>query len=194
LERHRLQYLTLTRVLETLPAVRLRVLHFAPEPFLSDALIERVGRYETADLYRGGVTHIVDIRALPFEDGSYDLVFASHVLEHVREDRKAIEEVRRILTPEGVAVLPVPIVGSFTVEYPGPNPNESGHVRAPGLDYFERYREVFSRVELLDSTDFPDRYQLFTWEDRTGWPTAECPLRLPMKGERHVDFVPLCYA
>jgi len=189
-----LQYLVLGRLFEQVASRSIRVLHFAPEPFLSRFLAERVAGYETADLQAEGVTHTVDMRRLPFDDGSYDLVFASHVLEHIPNDRKAMREVLRILVPSGVAILPVPIVGDVTVEYPRPNPHESGHVRAPGRDYFDRYREVFSRVELFNSTSFSERYQLFTWEDRTGWPTAECPLRLPMEGERHVDYVPLCFS
>ena len=194
LERHRLQYLVLERLFEQVASSAIRVLHFAPEPFLSHFLVERFGGYETADLQAKDVTHTVDMQRLPFEDGSYDLVFASHVLEHIPNDREAIREVLRILVPGGVAILPVPIVGDVTVEYPGPNPRESGHVRAPGLDYFDRYREAFSRVVLFDSTSFSGRHQLFTLEDRTCWPTVECPLRLPMEGERHADYVPLCYA
>ena len=193
LERHRLQYLVLKRFLETVNAGALRVLHFAPEPFLSDFLAERVGGYETADLHASGVTHTVDMQDMPFQDGSFDLVFASHVREHVPDDKKAIREVQRILAPSGVAILPVPVLCETTVEYPSPNPHESDHVRAPGLDYFDRYAEVFSRVDLLGSKAFLERYQLFVWEDRMGWPTADCPLRSPMQGERHADIVPLCY-
>lgn len=194
LERHRLQYLVVRRFLEKIDARAQRVLHFAPEPFLASFLCERVGHYETADLRADGVTHRVDIQDLPFADGSYDLVFASHVLEHVLDDRKAIREIRRILAEGGVAIIPVPILSRTTVEYPTPNPHESYHVRAPGLDYFDRYREVFSQVELFGSESFHERYQLFVWEDRTGWPTADCPLRVSMEGERHEEIVPFCRA
>ena len=98
-----------------------------------------------------GADHIVDLQHLPFSDNSYDFVFASHVLEHIPDDRKAISEIRRILRPNGVAMLPVPIYSEKTVEFSEPDPNEFGHVRAPGLDYFDRYQPYFSKVARFDS-------------------------------------------
>lgn len=117
-------------------------------------------------------------------------MFASHVLEHIREDIQAISEIRRVLRPGGIAILPVPIVCSRTIEYPSPNPQEAGHVRAPGLDYFRRYEEFFSRLVVHASGTFPERYQLFIYEDRSRWPTRECPLRTAMTGQRLLTLFP----
>lgn len=192
-ERHRLQALVLGKLLKDRDTRGLRALHFAPEPSLAALLRRTFGRYESSDPATPGVDHRYDLRELPCADGEYDFVYASHVLEHIAEDRRAIREIRRILRPGGIAVLPVPIVAPRTVEYPEPNPHETFHVRAPGPDYFERYREVFPRVDVYGSGDFPERYQLYVYEDRTRWPTAECPLRPPMHGERHQDFVPVCH-
>jgi ubiquinone/menaquinone biosynthesis C-methylase UbiE len=140
-----------------------------------------------------GVDHKADLLDLPFNDGSYDIVFASHVLEHIRDDKKAVAEIRRILKPNGIAILPVPVVCAETIEYPEANPHEAGHVRAPGLDYFERYREHFSRVTIASSEAYPEKYQLYIYEDRSRWPTRECPMRRPMQGKKHADYVPVCY-
>lgn len=140
-----------------------------------------------------GVDHRVDIEDLPFTDCTYDLVYASHVLEHIKNDMAAIREIRRVLKPAGFAVLPVPLVSDKTVEYPEPNQHESFHVRAPGLDYFDRFSSVFSRVETYSSDMFSDQFQLFVYEDRTKWPSVECPLRPAMSGERHTDAVPVCF-
>jgi hypothetical protein len=68
------------------------------------------------------------------------------------------------------------------------------HVRAPGPDYFDRYAAHFARVERHGSDDFPERYQLYTYEDRSRLPNEQLPLRLPMSGVRHADIVPVCYA
>ena len=65
----------------------------------------------------------VDLTDLPFSDSSYDFVFASHVLEHIQNDHDALAEIKRVLRPGGIAVLPVPIIGAPTVEYPEPNPH-----------------------------------------------------------------------
>jgi SAM-dependent methyltransferase len=169
------------------------MLHFAPEPFFRDFFSQRFGRYETADFSMQGVDHNVDLHQLPFADESYDFVFASHVLEHIRDDEKAIAEIRRILRPNGMAILPVPIVAEKTIEYPEPNPNESYHVRAPGMDYFDRYERHFSKVERFSSGPLPKRFQLFVYEDRSQWPTKGSPLLPPMQGEKHSDFVPVCH-
>ena len=192
LERHRLQYLVLLDAIGSLNG-GIKMLHFAPEKFFRPMFSRRFCRYETADLFAKGVDHNVDIRNLPFADATYDFVFASHVLEHIREDGEAIKEVRRVLKPNGIAVLPVPIVCEKTIEYPEANPYEAGHFRAPGVDYFDRYREYFARVEVWSSDSVAKKYQPFIYEDRARWPTAECPLRRPMEGPRHADFVPVCY-
>lgn len=193
LERHRIQYLAMGELFASQDMRRARMLHFAPEHFLATWFKHRVGTYETADISMPGVDHHVDLRKLPFRNGSYDFVFASHVLEHVDEDDLALGEIRRVLSPRGIAVLPVPVVSPRTVEYPAPNPHEEMHVRAPGEDYFERYRAHFPRIEFHRSSDFPADYQCFIHEDRSQWPTAEIPLRPAMPGARHEDVVPVCH-
>lgn len=50
----------------------------------------------------------VDGQALPFTDGSFDLVSCNHVLEHIFETEKFIGEIRRVLQPNGLAVVSVP--------------------------------------------------------------------------------------
>lgn len=191
-ERHRLQYLVLERLAETHDFSAMSMIHFAPEPFFEVYFRKRFGRYESADLTRRNVDHRVDLRRLPFDDRSYDFVFASHVLEHIREDAQALSEISRVLRPGGIAILPVPILGEETVEYPEPNPHESAHVRAPGADYYDRYAPYFERVDRFDSHGFPAECQLFVYEDRTQWPTS-MPRRLTTDGERHADIVPVCF-
>jgi predicted SAM-dependent methyltransferase len=193
-ERHRIQWLTLDRIQSVIDFSKMDVLHFAPEPFLKQRFKQSFKSYTTADLSGRDVDHQADLSQLQFADASYDFVYASHVFEHIKEDMKAISEVRRILRPKGVAILPVPVVGERTVEYPAPNPAETNHVRAPGADYFDRYRKFFSEVKVFRSEDFDPKHQTFLCEDRTRWPTLEMPLRQPSVGTQHADFVPVCFA
>ena len=169
------------------------LIHFAPESFLKDRLRSAFRSYTTADLTMSDVDYKVDLTKLPLKDASYDVVYASHVLEHIKEDVRAISEIRRILRPKGLAILPVPIVGDRTVEYSLPNPYEAFHVRAPGPDYYDRYRNFFAEVRVFRSSEFEAVHQLFAYEDRTGWPTRNMPLRQPSAGTRHEDFVPYCF-
>jgi SAM-dependent methyltransferase len=185
LERHRLQFLVLCEVLRGKPTAQWKMLHVAPEPFLMEFFKRRVGQYETADLKKKGVDYHVDLQHLPFGNGTYDFVFASHVLEHIPDDQRAISEIRRVLKPNGLAVLPVPIYSEKTVEYAEPDPKEFYHVRAPGLDYFDRYQPHFSRIEKFDSNSQPEHYQVFVYRE-------DCSLSAE-QGDKLSDVVPVCY-
>lgn len=193
LERHRLQYLVMRSLADKYDFSAMTFLHFAPEPFFRSLFREWFRTYTTVDLLAAGVDYNADLTDLPFSDQAYDCVFASHVLEHIKDDGAALSEIRRILKPGGIAILPVPLVADFTVEYPEANPHEFGHVRAPGFDYFQRYEEYFDSVEEFGTKDYPPGYQLYAYEDRSGFPTETMPLRPPMQGDRHVDVVPVCH-
>lgn len=169
------------------------ILHFAPEDFFKPFFQDRFGTVHTADLNARAVDFAIDIQAMPLDDSSYDVVFASHVLEHVPDDSSAIAEIRRILKPGGIAVLPVPIVAEKTVEYPEANPSDHFHVRAPGLDYFDRYSGAFASIEIITSEDLPAENQVFIFEDRSVYPSEKVPLRPGMSGLKHEEMVPICY-
>lgn len=193
-ERHRLAYHAFEEHLR--PAFGGRspdVLHFAPEAMIGRLLKEIANTYETADLYMPGVDHVVDLADLPFADESYDLLWASHVLAIIKDDRRAISEIRRVLRPHGVAVLPIPILGDQTIDYPTSVSSEWGNWHGPGWDYEKRFQEAFNKVEWYRSTDAPARSQTFLYEDRSRWPTPTYPYRRPSPGAVHEDGIPICW-
>lgn len=49
-----------------------------------------------------------DICHLPFPDGSFDLVLATDIVEHVDDDTAALREIRRVLKSGGHALITVP--------------------------------------------------------------------------------------
>lgn len=49
-----------------------------------------------------------DVCDLPFDSGSFDLVLATDVLEHVDQDGQAVAEIARILKPGGHVLITVP--------------------------------------------------------------------------------------
>lgn len=57
-----------------------------------------------------GHLHLVqgDLTRLPFPDGTFDVVTALDVVEHIREDEGALREVNRVLRPGGVLLVSVP--------------------------------------------------------------------------------------
>ncbi len=189
-ERARLQYLVTASLLEQRTSP-LDSLHIAPEAILGRWLRSISRRYVTADLLRDDVDIQCDIEQMPFESGSFDLVFASHVLVYARDDRKAIAEVRRILRPGGIAIMPVPIVAEVTTD-----PEGRRFFHEPGVDYPERFKASFDRVETWFSHQFDDRYQLYFYE-RPLTPTEDQaephPESMKVGPHKYEDMVPVCF-
>ncbi|CAN5709645.1 class I SAM-dependent methyltransferase [soil metagenome] len=73
-----------------------------------------------------------DALALPYRDGTFDVVIASEILEHVPADEAAIAELVRVLKVGGTLVVTVPrwlperVCWLLSDEY---HANEGGHVR-----------------------------------------------------------------
>lgn len=67
--------------------------------------------YETVDIDSKVLpTHVADIRELPFNDDTYDLIICHSVIEHILEDReKAYSELYRVLKKGGLLVYNIPI-------------------------------------------------------------------------------------
>jgi SAM-dependent methyltransferase len=56
---------------------------------------------------------------LPFEDGSFELVWASEVIEHIADTARWLSEVRRVLVPRGRMLLTTPSHGRLRVALGG---------------------------------------------------------------------------
>ena len=171
LERHRLLVLADQRA----PLVRegAELLHVAAEPIIRDRVKPRCKRYVTLDAHAAA-----DVRA-PLEatglpDASFDHVICCHVLEHV-DDRKALEEIRRILRPGGTLVAMVPIIEGWSSTYEDGAIASSAerelhfgqhdHVRFYGSDLRTRIRDAgFTLTEI--TAEGPDvvRYGLMRGE------------------------------
>ena len=153
------------------------VLHFAPEANVASLLRRRLrGRYVAVDI-RPQFHAALDITALPFREGTFDVVLCCHVLEHVPDDRAAIRELRRILAPGGQLVVQVPMTPTgVTDEDPSlPAPErirrfgQKDHVRLYGLDLSTRLEEALFDVTVLRSADVlqPDPGSFAVPEDET---------------------------
>ena len=55
-----------------------------------------------------GIDEIANVTDLKYEDNTFDAVFCIAVLEHVYDYKKAISEMRRVLSPNGQLILSVP--------------------------------------------------------------------------------------
>lgn len=54
-----------------------------------------------------------DVCGLPFADGEFGLVLATDIIEHVDDDLQALAEIRRVLGPDGTAIITVPAFQSL---------------------------------------------------------------------------------
>ena len=69
---------------------------------LSPPVVERLNDH-------GGLARTGEITALPYAGGSFDLVAAFDVIEHVEDDRRVFGELTRVLKPDGRLIFSVPL-------------------------------------------------------------------------------------
>lgn len=118
IDRDRLIFIYLKYELDIFSKPQTRVLHIAPEIVIAKQFISHsFTNYICGDFYAEGqhadyskdfVRHM-DVQDLPFADNSFDLIICNHVLEHVFDEKKAMQELFRVLAKGGQAILQVPI-------------------------------------------------------------------------------------
>ena len=162
LDRHRLVWVFFLRKTNLFDGLRKRMLHVAPDKCIQRNLRMRLGDgYVTADLEDPRVMVTMDIACMPYSDESFDVIYCSHVLEHVRDDRRALKEFHRVLKKDGWAVLLVPITAERTREDPAVEDpverrrlfGQEDHFRRYGPDYVERLHEAGFRVSVTGVAD-----------------------------------------
>lgn len=138
-DRHLLLYLRATGLIESFRGSR--ILHLAPEAHLP-AILERENPelYVRTDLMKGLTIDLQsDLTCLPFEDGSFDIFIANHVLEHVLDLSTCLREIARVLAPGGFAVLQTPYSPVLTRTFRDPAiTTESMRFHAYGQEDHER--------------------------------------------------------
>lgn len=85
-----------------------------------------------------------DICRPPFKPKSFSVVIASHVLEHVHNDAKAVAIIFQLLAVGGIFISNVPCgVSPITDEFGKTDPTQHGHWRLYGR---ESYKELLTRT------------------------------------------------
>lgn len=169
LERHRFHwyYFKNETTLFSGNTKRLKLLHVAPETIFYNQFIKNDQvDYVPCDKFEEGYENTyppktidVDITNIQFEENSFDVIYCSHVLEHVPEDVKAMKELYRVLKPGGWAMLQVPLdknrnktYEDFTITDPKKREKAFGqydHVRIYGNDYKDRLRSAGFSVKVV---------------------------------------------
>jgi SAM-dependent methyltransferase len=175
LERHRLFWLYLKNETAFFSAP-LRVLHFAPEQaFVKKFKKQKNLTYTTTDLNSPIADVKADICDLPFKDHSFDFIICNHVLEHIPNDTKAMQELYRVLAPKGTAIVQVPYDAKREITFEDNTITDQSertrifgqydHLRVYGMDYFKKLSSIGFEVNALDytsgmSSDDIERYRL----------------------------------
>ncbi len=175
LERHRLLWLYLKNETDFFTHHK-KVLHFAPEQaFYKRFRKQKNLDYTTTDLNSPLADVKADICNLPFRDNEFDVILCNHVLEHIPDDIKAMQELYRVLKKGGMAILQIPQDMSREKTFEDNSITDRkerakifgqyDHVRVYGRDYFDRLRSIGFRVIEEDYTqkidaDWVDKYRL----------------------------------
>ena len=135
----------------------LKVLHFAPEQEFYKRFKKQTNiDYTTTDLLSPLADVKADICNLPFEDNAYDIIFCNHVLEHIPDDTKAMQELYRVLKPSGMGIFQIPQDLSRATTFSDDTIvdqkerakifGQYDHVRVYGRDYFDKLRNIGFKV------------------------------------------------
>jgi SAM-dependent methyltransferase len=159
LDRHRFFTILLSMLAPVIDDLDV-LLDVAPSPETSPLLAALEPRLHLKfDL--GADNRLVDVLGslteVPLRDDSVDLMVCYHVLEHIPDDRAAMREMARVLSPGGLALVQVPFrPGTVTDEDPDAPEAErvrrfgqADHVRYYGDDFEDRMVEAglaFQRV------------------------------------------------
>lgn len=162
-ERHRALWVLLERELGIKKCANARILHFAPEKRLTKFFKSIKGaEYLSADLSSESAMVNFDVTEIPYPDSSFDIVYCSHVLERVPDDRKALNELCRVVSENGKVIIMVPIHRETTYEdfsITSPEEREKAfgqhdHVRVYGDDFRDRLKEASFEFREYHPSDY----------------------------------------
>lgn len=134
------------------------ILHFAPEfPIKQKIKKNKYAEYYDGDIQKGRATYVVDITDIQFPDNKFDYIICNQVLEHIPDEKKAINELKRVIKPNGKIIITVPICVSNEKTFEDPNITDSkerlanfcqeDHVRLYGRDFKKRLEKFGFEVE-----------------------------------------------
>ena len=160
LERHRLLWLYLKKKTKLLEK-NISVLHVAPEIIFIKKFKKITNwNYVTIDLK----SPLADIKAnvynLPFKENYFDLILCNHVLEHIEDDHKALNELHRVIKNKGILIAQIPLDKNLKKTFENKEIinrrdrnkyfGQYDHVRIYGLDFYKRLSNSGFKPKKID--------------------------------------------
>ena len=131
-----------------------KILHIAPELcFIKKFEAIHGENYITADIESPLAKVKLDVLDMPFQEPEFDIVFCNHVMEHVKDDMKAMREIFRVMKSGGWGIIQIPLFHPLPettyedskVTSPADREKafgQSDHVRLYGKDYIDRLKSA----------------------------------------------------
>lgn len=147
------------------------ILHVAPEKIIREDLLHMQDRenirYYPIDIYANNTTIGANIIDLPFKNNTFDIIIINHVLEHIRDEKLVLLELKRVLKTNGQILLSVPITEDTAtideekyrkdIESRRKYYGQDDHMRLYGNDVKERFEKVGFNVKIYTPADFLDK-------------------------------------
>lgn len=180
LERHRLLWMYFENK-TNLYKDNLRVLHVAPETVFFHLFKKQKNiDYYPCDIYNKlypNGTIYFDLLNHNLPDNSFDTIICNHVFQYIDDDKKAMQNIYKLMKPGGWAILQVPINTKSKSTYennlitdPLEREKEFGlkeHVRYYSFDYADKLRDIGFNVCVDDySAEFTieENYRYGFWQ------------------------------
>lgn len=163
-ERHRIVWLYLSRKTDLFNGAPKKMLTVGVDLPFEKPLKSRLGaNYLTADLFNPLAMIKMDVTDIHYPDASFDVIYCSHVLAYVPNDRQGMRELFRVLKPHGWAIFADPIRYTKTIDLPFIDKasgtfktfdTEEDIFHHYGPDYEERLRTAGFKTQAIRPADF----------------------------------------
>jgi SAM-dependent methyltransferase len=139
------------------------VLHFSPSRSLYRVFkkIKSMNYFSTDFENEFLADYSIDIRKIDFEDSYFNTIICYHILEHIEEDIVAIEELIRVLKPNGICYIQTPFKDGAIYE-DASKTSESQRIEAFGQKDHVRIYSVKGLKERLEQVGFEVSVTTFT--------------------------------
>ena len=141
------------------------ILYFAPERSMLIWMNKNRISYKSADLFKKEADLQIDIQNTGLAKGSYDVVICNHVLEHAGDVMAALNEIKRILRPDGLLICSFPMSSRDEKVFEDPDVTtdkgrlekygQTDHVRLFGMKADQFMADAGFEVSSINGDDFP---------------------------------------
>ncbi|MBR2550840.1 MAG: methyltransferase domain-containing protein [Clostridiales bacterium] len=142
-----------------------KILYFAPELSMMLWFRKHNIPVKTADLFDHRADMRIDIMSTGLDNGSFDMIFCNHVLEHVSDHSVALAELHRVLRKGGVLIISFPIdsESDHMRQEPASSADERirlygqyDHLRLFGKDSRDMLEKAGFEVNTIDLGNMPE--------------------------------------